>query len=285
MAVKEQLLEKFEKHYEELTADISEQGEKWHQEIDNIVNKMKSEIKDMKNKHLSLLDKQEEEISQNISVIKQYIVVLKKMVAYNDIHFDNVFAYKSKNAEFPLFITTIENNCTSNESKPQSTPRKPLLDEPKIINTIATPFDKQYNVACLSDEDIWTCGYDNKIKLYNLKGKLITENRNLDICVCDSLAKAVVVVNEAGKLRFRYTFHPLIAKKSFNPCGITTDSQSQILTSDFNNNCIHILDQDGQFLRYIDNCDLQDPWGLCMDSKDNLFVAEYGGRVKKIKYM
>lgn len=115
------------------------------------------------------------------------------------------------------------------------------------------------------DEEKQTIQFDENGKpLYfgNDKIKYIAVNKNKNICVVDWEAGAVVVVKETGELRFRYTGHSLNPNGyPFLPSIITTNSQIQILTADYNNHCIHILAQDEQFLCYIKN--VKNPYGLC----------------------
>uniref|UniRef100_K1QFB4 Tripartite motif-containing protein 3 n=1 Tax=Magallana gigas TaxID=29159 RepID=K1QFB4_MAGGI len=407
--------------YEKLTTEISKQGEQWHREIDIVIDKMKTEINEIKVKHRVILQKHLDEIKQIQSLIKQTLLALYEIEKSTAVA--PTIEYNSKIREFsklppklqvklPTFIpkpidreklyslfgqitplsTATEENVLS-LNKPNTLVRE-LLDEPELVATIQTGYEQLLGVTCLDEDSVWTHGMTNKIKCFNIKGSLlqtigtksgqsphdiavnsdgdllysdwltrtvnkvksgqieelirlqgwkpnqlcvtstgdllvtmysddypqskvvrysgstekqtiqfddkgkplysgnsykkyVTENGNHDICVADYGAGAVVVVNQDGKLRWRYTGHPSVTKKKpFEPWGITTDSQGHILTADCYNHCIHILDQNGQFLRYIDNCDLEYPTGLCVDNNDNLFVSEYNkGNVKKIKYL
>ncbi|XP_056008522.1 E3 ubiquitin-protein ligase TRIM71-like [Ostrea edulis] len=410
-----------ETNYGKLTT-AADQQEVLHREITAIVNQRKSDIQEMKNKHMAALDKNTDEITQRITELRKIIEDLKKTLNTKDVSLTST--YKSRNGEFrqllpkvrvtlpsfspskinkdqlnkmfgslsPLSINTEQGYTMKSAEAVSSPPVKPLLDEPRVTATIDTGYYYLYSVSCLRKDQVWTRGENKTMKLLNLQSKLLTsiqtksgdtprdiavtrdgdlvytddsnntvnliknkkiqtvitlqgwrpdyvcctagndllvtmdsdddkqskvvrytgstekqsiqfddqgrplyssggyikylsENRNLDICVADHSASAVVVVNQSGKLRFRYTGHPSNTEQSFDPRGITTDSQSHILTADIDNHRIHILDQDGQFLRYI-HCDLSYPFGLCVDIRDNLFVAEYDtAKVKKIQYL
>lgn len=115
--------------------------------------------------------------------------------------------------------------------------------------------------------------------------KCISENKNMDICVSDCYARTVVVVDKAGKFKFTYSGFLSSTMELFNPHGITTDSQSRILTADYQNNCVHVIDQYGQFLFYIIGCEINTPYDVCIDTSDSLFVTEFStGKLKKFKY-
>ncbi|XP_048737979.2 E3 ubiquitin-protein ligase TRIM71-like [Ostrea edulis] len=131
--------------------------------------------------------------------------------------------------------------------------------------------------------------FDQGKHLYSSTNKLkyVTENINRDICVADNGIKAVVVVNGEGKFRFRYTGrHSMSKGGELQFKGIATDFLGNILVADCDyNHCIHIIDKDGKFLRYVDNCELKYPFALCVQD-EHIFVGEYySGKMKKIKYL
>ncbi|XP_062598209.1 uncharacterized protein LOC134259624 [Saccostrea cucullata] len=134
-------------------------------------------------------------------------------------------------------------------------------------------------VRCSNSKEKKSIQFDDESRpLYSCSAsdKYICENRNLDICVADGGAKAVVVVNQAGKLKFRYYGRtPSPRNKQFIPRGITTDSQGHILTCDDNNKCVHVINEDGDFIRYISCESLYILCGLCTDTDDNLFLIGY----------
>lgn len=79
----------------------------------------------------------------------------------------------------------------------------------------------------------------------------ITENGNGDIFFADYYGKAVVDVNQAGEFRFKYKGN--ISRnsiyKSFQPGGIVTNVNEEILIIDDVMNSVHVIDSDGNFLR------------------------------------
>ncbi|XP_065945358.1 E3 ubiquitin-protein ligase TRIM71-like [Magallana gigas] len=115
----------------------------------------------------------------------------------------------------------------------------------------------------------------------------ITENRNRDICI--SREDIVDVFTETGERRFEYIGHrpPPKWNQAFSPKGIATDSYCHILIADINNKCVHVIDQDGKFLQYID-CGMRRPWGLCIDSHDFLYLADNKKKsmqIAKVKFL
>lgn len=102
--------------------------------------------------------------------------------------------------------------------------------------------------------DKQTIQFNNKGKPmypYGSYYRYIKENMNLYICMEDGRARSVL---KAQKLRLTCTVHQLLHGNNSISNEIITDSRSRIVTVEYICHWIHILDQDGQFLRYIYNC-------------------------------
>nr|XP_022306312.1 tripartite motif-containing protein 2-like [Crassostrea virginica] len=134
-------------------------------------------------------------------------------------------------------------------------------------------------------QEIYDDGQGNPIFTDGSTSLFMSENNNGDICVSESNARTVIVVEKTGRVKFRYDGRPARRKESFAPRGIITDTWSQIVVADYNNNCLHILDQDGQFLRCVDDCGLENPHGLSVDSEGRLWVGCETGKIKVIQYL
>ena len=94
----------------------------------------------------------------------------------------------------------------------------------------------------------------------------------------------MVVVDDAGKLLFRYYGNISHQSKysSFDPYEIASDDNHQIIISDYDNNIVHVIDNKGSFLCYIEQ---KCKGGLCIDTDRNLIVVETDtGFVRIIKY-
>nr|XP_011433205.2 uncharacterized protein LOC105332344 isoform X1 [Crassostrea gigas] len=209
-----------------LTTAIEKHGEDLHREIDTAIEKFKSDVMEVESKHLVVLDKQENEIKRSISKIEQSIADLNELLNSNDVSL--VSAYNSRNAEFrklpPTFTVSLPRftpqminreqiyqqigslSASSIKTEEQgyaldspgadsSFPDRSFIDVPRIITDITTEYGETNNlrsVSCLGDGEVWTCGDDNMLRLYNVHGKLVksiqTKSMNMpeDIAVTQS---------------------------------------------------------------------------------------------------
>eukprot|EP00105_Crassostrea_gigas_P035266 XP_019919414.1 PREDICTED: E3 ubiquitin-protein ligase TRIM23-like [Crassostrea gigas] len=192
------------KQSQKLSTAIDNHGEVWHREIDTIIQKLKSDVNKIESKFMTALSKQEEEITCTISEVAKSIANMKKLLTSKDVVL--VSAYRSKNDEFrrmpPELTVSLPSFTPQSFSKDQlheqfgvlstisftkeeygykiDSPgaeffpqERQLIDVPQIITEISTEYGL-CSLSCQSDDEIWTCNYDNEtIRLYNLQEELV----------------------------------------------------------------------------------------------------------------
>lgn len=68
-----------DREYEKITIEISKRGEIWHREIDNIVNKMKTKVSEVKMYTKDILQEHLDKAKQTQFLIKQKLLTLKSI--------------------------------------------------------------------------------------------------------------------------------------------------------------------------------------------------------------
>lgn len=128
-----------------------------------------------------------------------------------------------------------------------------------------------YNMNWKKEDDIHRNEAENR-NFFQYPAYLV-KNINGDLCVSDN-NRRVIVVDNNKKLRIKYKGFD---NNGFTPYGICTDSGGHILILDSSSRCIHIIDQEGQFIRGIYmSAHLREPRGLCIDNRGKCYVGTYG---------
>lgn len=169
-----------------MTTAIEKHGEDLHREVDIVIEKLKSDLTEMESEYLAVYYKLEAEITHMITEIKKSIAHQKKLLRSNDVTL--VFAYKSRNDEFkrlpPKLTVTLPSFTPPKINKEQIYEQFGSLsvlsikteDQDNSITAIKTEYvqsNELRSVSCLSDDQIWTCGGDKTMRLYNLQGELV----------------------------------------------------------------------------------------------------------------
>ncbi|XP_062572557.1 E3 ubiquitin-protein ligase TRIM71-like [Saccostrea cucullata] len=108
-------------------------------------------------------------------------------------------------------------------------------------------------------------------------------NSNSDICTSDEVKQTVFVFISSGDLKFMYKGKK--GYKSFTPRGLATDCLGNILIADYINHAIHVIDSEGNFLRYVLK-DINFPTALAIDDRRRLLVGQYlDASIQVVEYL
>ncbi|XP_062575469.1 E3 ubiquitin-protein ligase TRIM71-like [Saccostrea cucullata] len=162
----------------------------------------------------------------------------------------------------------------------------------EILVTVVESDDRK--VTEKSARAVYTLSYSGRVlkKIEFYKGnriftwpyKVIENQINGDLLVIDLMESTdrVVCVNREGNEIFSYSgkicpkYPRLLAAQ-----GIAYDKHSNVYISDARNSVIHVISQEGNFLRFVENNfeRFYSPWALAVDEKNRLWIGTLNGNI------
>ena len=186
------------------------------------------------------------------------------------------------------------------------------VSKKKKIATLFETDKEPCGLCCLQNNEIaLTFADDNKVIVYSRNGEIRRTldcvqfrnpkgiaaskvNKNIYICdkqwLADGSVGKLLAIGADGQLHFEYSGQS-DHHNEFSPTDVCTDHKGHVLIVEFWNCCVHMLDQDGQFIQYIltSQQGLNNPINIDVDREGYLWVGEVirsdRGRIKVVRYL
>ncbi|CAC5420221.1 unnamed protein product [Mytilus coruscus] len=105
----------------------------------------------------------------------------------------------------------------------------------------------------------------------------LTSTNNRNISIADFYANGgkgrVIVINETGSVLNIYSGHPDISRNALTPVGLTTTEMDTIIVSDMNSHTLHILNDIGQLLTYVNTMEAKFPYCTTFNTYGKLYLG------------
>ncbi|XP_013402371.1 tripartite motif-containing protein 2-like [Lingula anatina] len=104
------------------------------------------------------------------------------------------------------------------------------------------------------------------------------------LAVSDERPNKLHILTPSGDPLYQYTGPD---NKLGDIDGVCVDAYDNILVTDYDNHCIHLVSPDGKFIHYIaTKADgLENPWGCTINQDGDLVVTQGNGKVKVFQYL
>ena len=222
---------------------------------------------------------------------RRTIQLVDRHVTVKDtIHIDFGFSDMVLSPQGDILLTDRTNKCIKSVSAD------------KTVKTLFKVKWEPWGLCCLNSGHIAVTLYmDGRVIIYSASGKVIKElgkklfrgpirvaqsKVNSDLYISDLGADKVMALYKDYRVRYEYSGQR-DRENPFFPDGLCTDNAGHILITDRTNHKVHILDKDGQFMKYLltEEQGLRGPWSVDVDSAGNAWVGQYDGGVKVVKYL
>lgn len=118
----------------------------------------------------------------------------------------------------------------------------------------------------------------------------LTSNSSGDVCVVDwtdSDNGRIVCLDSTGILKWIYAGNPYNARKLFHPYDMVTTSDGNVyMVCSAKENAIHVLNHEGQIIKYQQSNDLgiYRPYSMDIDCEGRLLVGNYQGQIFTLQF-